>query len=186
MFARTERLLLRPGWIEDAPALTGAIGDEAILTKLATAPSPYRLSDAQEWLSTARTEGEAVFVMIARTEGAPRLVGAIGLHPDGEGFELGFWVARPYWGLGFATEAGRAVIEMARHTLRHEKIVAGHFLDNPASGNVLRKLGFRPTGDIVARHCRARSTTVPTKLFQLDLTDDAVGFTASDNRMMAA
>lgn len=186
MFARTERLLLRPGWIEDAPALAGAIGDEAILTKLATAPSPYRLSDAEDWLSTPRAEGEAVFVMIARTEGMPRLVGAIGLHPDGDDIELGYWVARPYWGLGFATEAGRAVIDMARHSLRHERIVAGHFLDNPASGNVLRKLGFRPTGDIVARHCRARDTTVATKLFELDLTDDSAGCDADKNRMMAA
>ncbi len=185
MFARTERLLLRPGWSEDAPALAAAIGDEAILTKLARAPSPYRLSDAEEWLATERKEGEAVFLMAARTAGAPRLIGAIGLHPDEHGdIELGYWIARPYWGLGFATEAGRAVIDIARHGLRHERLVAGHFLDNPASGNVLRKLGFRPTGDIVARHCRARGHAVPTKLFELDLAD--AGADDDVRAMMAA
>lgn len=186
MFARTERLLLRPGWVEDAPALAAAIGDEAILTNLATAPSPYRLADAESWLSTPRAEGEAVFVMIARTEGAPRLVGGIGLHRSGEDMELGYWVARPFWGLGFATEAGRAVIDIARHTLRHQRLVAGHFLDNPGSGNVLRKLGFRPTGDIVARHCKARQTMVPTRQFELDFAEEPSLGDTPDRRMMAA
>lgn len=186
MFARTERLLLRPGWIEDAPAVAAAIGDEAILRNLARAPSPYRLADAEEWLSTPRTEDEAVFLITARTEGAPRLVGAIGLHPEGEELELGYWIARPYWGLGFATEAGRAVIQIARHALRRRRLVAGHFLDNPASGRVLKKLGFAPTGAIVARHCRARGTTVPTKLFAQDLGCEEVGDPSTSCRMMAA
>ena len=175
MFARTDRLLLRPGWIEDAPAVAAAIGDEAILKMLANAPSPYRLSDAEEWLSQPRGEGDAIFLLTARTEGASRLVGAMGIHADGEDMELGYWIARPYWGLGFATEAGRAVIDLARHSLRLPRLVAGHFLDNPASGKVLEKLGFRPTGDIVARHCRARGTTVPTRVLSLDLSAAADG-----------
>ncbi len=41
MFARTERLLLRPGWLEDAPALARAIGEEAVVRNLARAPWPY-------------------------------------------------------------------------------------------------------------------------------------------------
>ena len=138
MFARTERLLLRPGWAEDAAPLAAAIGDEAILTKLAKAPSPYKLADAQEFLGYDRREGDADFLVVARTGGAPRLVGGVGLHPDGEDLELGFWIARPYWGLGFATEAARAVIDIARHTLRRPRLVSGHFIDNPASGRSCR------------------------------------------------
>ena len=48
MFARTERLLLRPGWAEDAPALARAIADEAIVRNLATAPWPYGIDDARD------------------------------------------------------------------------------------------------------------------------------------------
>lgn len=170
MFVRTERLLLRPGWPEDAPDVAAAIGDEAILTKLARAPSPYRLADAEEFLAAPRGESEAVFLIFARSKGAPKLVGGIGLHPDDEGeTELGYWIARPYWGLGFATEAGSAVLDIAQHALRQQRLVAGHFIDNPASGRVLDKLGFRPTGKIVARHSRARGHSVPCKLFELDL-----------------
>ena len=43
MFARTPRLLLRPGFPEDAPALVAAIADQAIVRNLATAPWPYRM-----------------------------------------------------------------------------------------------------------------------------------------------
>ena len=54
MFTRTARLLLRPGWAEDAPALCAAIGDERIVRNLATAPWPYRLRDAEAFLVQPR------------------------------------------------------------------------------------------------------------------------------------
>lgn len=60
--------------------------------------------------------------------------------------ELGYWLAPDRWNRGYATEAGRAVIDMARHALGLDRIVARHHLDNPASGRVLAKLGFREAG----------------------------------------
>jgi len=160
MFARTERLLLRPGWGEDAPALAEAIGDFAIVGKLARAPWPYDLSDAESFLS--RDAGPLPnFLMFARTQGAPRLVGGIGLDQGDAGVELGYWIARAYWGLGFATEAARAVVDIADRCLRLPHLVAGHFADNPASAHVLCKLGFEPTGEIAMRSCRARSSIEP-------------------------
>ena len=54
MFARTERLLLRPGWAEDAPELARAIADEQVVRNLATAPWPYRLEDAEAFLAAPR------------------------------------------------------------------------------------------------------------------------------------
>jgi RimJ/RimL family protein N-acetyltransferase len=172
MFARTERLLLRPGWIEDAPALTAAISDDAVLNTLALIPSPYREQDAVAWLSRPRDEIDTDCLIFARTNGAPRLVGGIGLKPEGDTQELGYWIARPYWGLGYATEAGRAIVAMAKSSLKLGKLVSGHFIDNPASGHVLRKLGFRPTGRVIARESRARGVTVPCKLYALDFDED--------------
>lgn len=157
MFARTERLLLRPAWREDAPALAAAIADYAVVSKLARAPWPYDLADAEEFLS--REQGPLPNALIfARTRGAPRLVGGIGLDQTDAGVELGYWIARAYWGLGFATEAGRAIVEMADDSLRLPHLIAGHFIDNPASGHVLRKLGFEPTGCVTMRPCRARNS----------------------------
>jgi RimJ/RimL family protein N-acetyltransferase len=174
MFARTERLLLRPGWGEDAIPLAAAIGDEAILTKLARAPSPYTLGDAQYFLSMPRGEDHADFLIFMRTQGAPRLVGGVGVIPDQErgALELGYWVARPYWGLGIATEAAHAVIGIARNTLQQKRLVSAYFHDNPASGHVLRKLGFRPTGETVLRRSEARGHDVPCHLLELDLDEE--------------
>ena len=52
----------------------------------------------------------------------------------------------PYWGLGYASESARALMDWARDELGAKAFGAGHFVDNPASGNVLRKLGFAPSG----------------------------------------
>ena len=171
MFIRTERLLLRPGWIQDAPALASAIGDEAILTKLAQVPSPYRVSDAEWFLSQPHQRPDVPLLIFQRTHGNPRLIGGTGLHNQGGEAEIGYWLARDVWGLGYATEAARAVINMARHSLRLPRLVSGHFIDNPASGKVLTKLGFRPTGQIVARESKARGTSVPCVLYDLDLSE---------------
>ena len=54
MFARTERLLLRPGWAEDAPALSQAIADEMIVRNLSSAPWPFGLRDAEAHLAAPR------------------------------------------------------------------------------------------------------------------------------------
>ncbi len=157
MFARTERLLLRPAWREDASALAAAIGDYAVVSKLARAPWPYTAEDADAFLSADHGPLPNALIF-ARTHGAPRLVGGIALDQTDAGVELGYWIARPYWGLGFATEAGRAIVAMADDSLRLPFLTAGHFVDNPASGHVLRKLGFEPTGTISMRSCRARSS----------------------------
>src|SRR3546814_19494466 len=115
MFAITTMLLLRPGWIEDAPALAEAIADKAIVTKLVRAPWPYHLHDAEAFLAGARDPRYPDLLIFARTLGAPRLVGGIGLHRDAAcEAELGDWIARPSWGLGFAPAAGEAVVRQAR------------------------------------------------------------------------
>ena len=174
MFARTPRLLLRPGWREDALALFQAIADETIVRNLATAPWPYRPADAETFLMRERGARDAACLIFLRGESAPRLVGGIGFGPMPGAVgrrEFGYWIARPYWGRGFATEAGRALIANARDTLRLGKLWAGHFLDNPASGRVLAKLGFRP-GATTMRYSAGRDAEVPCKLFELDLADD--------------
>jgi RimJ/RimL family protein N-acetyltransferase len=79
MFARTARLLLRPGWAEDAPALAAAIADEAIVRNLATAPWPYGLREAEAFLASPKDPALPTFLLFARTSAAPELVGACGL-----------------------------------------------------------------------------------------------------------
>ena len=171
MFARTDRLLLRPGWAEDAPELARAIADEQIVRNLATAPWPYALKDAEAFLASPRDPVMPSFLITERTAGAPRIVGSCGLgrRPSGA-VEMGYWIARPYWGQGFATEAARALIDIAR-TLKLPRLEASHFIDNPASGRVLEKLGFVPTGLSATRYSCARGGEAIAKLYRLRLIE---------------
>jgi len=173
MFARTERLLLRPGWAEDAPALARAIADEAIVRNLSSAPWPFALRDAEAFLAAPRDPLLPSFLIFERTDGEPVLVGSCGLGRRASGaVELGYWIARAHWGRGFATEAGEALVAIAR-TLRLPSLEASHFLDNPASGRVLEKLGFRPTSVMATRLSCARGEEIPARFLRLRLARDA-------------
>jgi RimJ/RimL family protein N-acetyltransferase len=185
MFARTERLTLRPGWAEDAPDLVRAIAHESVVTKLSRAPWPYALGDALAFLSSPRPTDEPALLVLAHQPDAVRLIGVVGLHREEDGaLALGYWLTPGAWGRGYATEASRALLANARDTLRVKRIVARHFVDNPGSGRVLRKLGFRPTGQVVPAYSRARDAHTPAALFELDLSQNDVPARAGD--MMVA
>lgn len=171
MFARTQRLMLRPGWREDAPALAQAIAHEAVVTKLGRAPWPYGLRDAETFLGTDGGRIDPRFLIFRHDGEAVALIGGIGIDMAAQdGPELGYWLTPGAWGQGYATEAGRAVVAIARDTLRLPRLAAGHWIDNPASGRVLAKLGFVPTGHTEQRPCRARRTRVPCATYTLDLS----------------
>ena len=170
MFARTERLLLRPSWPEDAADLYQAIADEGIVRNLARAPWPYTEDEAKRFAALEHSETYPTFLLMQRTDGAPRLVGACGLGERNGGAELGYWISRPFWGLGYATEAARAVIGIAQ-AVGHKRLVAGHFLDNAASGRVLRKIGFRSTGQIEQRHSNGRGIKAKCAVYEKSLED---------------
>lgn len=169
MFARTPRLLLRPGFPEDALALSNAIGDEAIVRNLSAVPWPYGVRDAEAFLVSPRDPILPSLLVFERGSGAPQLVGACGLarRPSGA-VEMGYWIAKPFWGRGFATEACVALIDIAR-TLGLTSLEGSHFLDNPASARVLEKLGFVSLGIVAPRLSCARGHEVPARLMRLEL-----------------
>ena len=173
MFARTPRLLLRPGFPEDAPALAMAISDRAVVRNLAVVPWPYTLRDAEAFLASPRDPILPSVLIFERTDGAPNLVGSCGLgrRPSGA-VEMGYWIAKPFWGRGYATEACVALIDIAR-TLGIPALEGSHFLDNPASARVLEKLGFEPTGLVAPRMSCGRGTEVAARLMRLQLSCDA-------------
>lgn len=173
MFARTKRLTLRPPWPEDAAALAHAIGHEQVVARLARAPWPYTLGDAEWFLGLPRGSHDARFLIESMEQGAPVLIGGIAIEDVADGVgEFGYWLTPAAWGRGYATEAGHAVIAMARHALGLRRLDATPFVDNAASARVLAKLGFRATGRVEPRASRARGGETPCALFELDLDDD--------------
>jgi hypothetical protein len=66
--------------------------------------------------------------------------------------EIGYAVVRSCWGRGHATDAVRALVELARALPEVERLVANHPVDRPASGRVLEKAGFSCVGDAEDEH----------------------------------
>jgi RimJ/RimL family protein N-acetyltransferase len=170
MFIRSERLFLRPGWPEDWAELMARIDDDAVGRHLTRSPWPYTCTAAREYLQAEGDPRCPQFLVTLPTRDGSALIGCAGLAPGEDGVELGFWVARERWGQGYATEAARAVLSLAR-ALGHQRIVASHFADNPASENVLRKVGFCPTGETRLRFCPARRAEVPALTYALALDE---------------
>jgi RimJ/RimL family protein N-acetyltransferase len=158
--------MLRPGWIEDAPELARAIGHHEVVRNLSRAPWPYTRGDAEAFLSNEPGPLDMRFLISAVEDTSSRIVGGIGIGPLGnEPHELGYWLTPDAWGRGYATEAGEAVLRIAR-TIGVRRVAARHAIDNPASGRVLRKLGFRPTGRVASYHSLGRGGDVQCAEFE--------------------
>lgn len=162
----TERLLLRAPVMADAPAVAELANDPGVARMTTSMPYPYGLADARDWLGKAERadpRDEAVFAIEHRQFG---LIGMLVFDEPAAGrMELGYWIGRPFWGRGYATEAASAALGWARAEWRRNVVWAGHFADNRASGQVLCKAGFLYTGDVVARPCAARGgEAVPTRM----------------------
>jgi RimJ/RimL family protein N-acetyltransferase len=146
----TERLILRPFSLDDAPEVQRLAGERDIAANTLTIPHPYEDGMAEEWISTHQEgfdKGELFNLAITRrSDGA--LIGAIGLvvKPQHECAELGYWVGKPYWNRGYCTEAARALVGYGFESLGLNRIYSHHFVRNPASGRVMQKIGMAHEG----------------------------------------
>src|SRR5262249_7026610 len=128
------------------PELVPLIGAREVAENTLRIDHPYEEKHAREYLAIPLRENE--LRLIIRLRGDGRLCGAIGLHPDNHHrrAELGYWIGVPFWGNGYATEAGRAVVQYGFERLNFNRIFAAHFAGNDSSGKVLRNLGMRYEG----------------------------------------
>jgi [ribosomal protein S5]-alanine N-acetyltransferase len=137
----TDRLLLRPFRRSDAKEFTRLAGDWSVASMTSDIPHPLSEDQARGWLKPGRREVRFAI------EIDDRLIGGAGYYQRRSGTaELGFWLGREWWGLGYATEATRAVVRYGFDVKRLPGFTSSHFVDNNASAGVLRKLGFEPVG----------------------------------------
>ena len=142
----TSRLLLRPFTPDDIPELVPLIGAREVAATTRRIPHPYTLAHAEEFIKTSQ-QGDALNLAIV-LQADLRLLGGGILRPDvdHQHAELGYWIGVPYWGNGYATEAARALARYAFEGLNLHRIYASHTVNNPASGEVLRKIGMKYEG----------------------------------------
>jgi RimJ/RimL family protein N-acetyltransferase len=169
----TERLTLRPFAQADARTVQALCGNWNVARMLAVVPHPYPDGLAEDWIAGQagkHARGEE-YVFAIEHDGA--VIGAVGLErrgrtsPDTPGtYEIGYWIAEEFWGQGLASEAAGRVVRYAFEALGVARLTSGHFDENPASGKVLAKCGFRITGK-GELPCAARGQAVPATLLEL-------------------
>lgn len=147
----TRRLVLRPFLLSDAATVQRLAGDRAVADTTLSIPHPYVDGMAEQWIAThegAWTRHE--MATLAITEPEAGLVGAISLRIElaNRRAEMGYWIGVPYWGLGYATEAARAMVTFGFGRLSLQRIHAQHFARNPASGRVMAKVGMQLEGSL--------------------------------------
>ncbi len=148
----TERLVLRPLREDDADAVQVLAGDYAIADTTLSIPHPYEDGMAERWIAAHSSQFElgthAVFAIELAAD--QRVVGAISLtlERNFSKAELGYWVGKPFWNHGYATEAARRIVEYGFHNLGLNRISSRHLVRNPASGKVMQKIGMRHEGTL--------------------------------------
>jgi RimJ/RimL family protein N-acetyltransferase len=161
----TERLVLRAPRLDDAARLAELANDFDVARMTTEIPHPYSLGDADDFLRRMETRDRARQAVFAIEHPKDGFVGVLGFHPkEPAAPEVGYWIGRPYWGQGYATEAARAALDWAGAGWGRRLVVSGHFADNPASGRVLEKAGFLYTGVVQPRHSKARGEDAATRM----------------------
>ncbi|KAF4965067.1 hypothetical protein FSARC_7101 [Fusarium sarcochroum] len=160
----TERLIIRRYVLSDAVAMAKAANNTAIAANMrGTFPSPYSLSDAEHFLTNmaCKPDGTSyplhngIFLKANTSENPssePLLIGACGIMPKNDIYyrtwELGYWLAEPAWGKGYATEAVKAFVRWCFETWPElNRIEACAIGKNTASQKVLSKVGFVNEGN---------------------------------------
>jgi 8-oxo-dGTP diphosphatase len=177
---RTQRLHLR--WLhqDDARAVQAGCNNWNVAKMLARVPHPYPDGLAEDWIAgqaaiRARNDGATYAVTLDGT-----LIGVMGIdriedgHGSGTNLEIGYWLDEPFWGRGYATEAGQAAIAIAFADFGAPHLTSGHFTENTASGKVLEKLGFAYTGTST-RPCTARGHDMPAREMRMPRSKWAAG-----------
>ena len=143
---QTERLLLRPLELTDAPDVKRLAGDRDVAATTRDIPHPYEDGVAETWIISCDEKTAAgeliIFAITLHSDGS--FLGAVGLDrdPNGAEAELSYWVGKPFWNQGYATEAVKAVVHYGLKDLELDRVYAAHFTRNPASGRVMQKAGL--------------------------------------------
>lgn len=141
----TDRLLLRPLSVDDAEAVFEWTSDERV-AKYMVYPTYTELEKVREWLESIQDENDTFMFGFERLSDG-KLIGSgdIGQRKDGY-WGFGYNFRFDCWGMGYATEATKAMIAFARDNFGADKFSSSHCEPNIASGNVMKKCGLKFSG----------------------------------------
>ncbi len=138
---------LEPVNLSHAPSLQVLAGDPAIAATTRIA-HPYPPGQAEKFIRVRMREREDGLSWVFAVKLAGEVVGVCGLLEitPRRVAEIGYWIGRPYWGRGLATEAVAGTLRFSFGTLLLREVFAKCLADNHGSRRVLEKNGFRYAG----------------------------------------
>ena len=168
----TDRILLRHWRDDDAETLFKWASDPDVGPRAGWPPH----KSVEESLEIIRTvfNNDSNWAIVLKATG--EVIGAIGYGPSCE-CELpardneplcGYWIAKPYWNQGICTEALKLMLDYIRKTTDIKSLISGHFVDNPASGKVMEKCGFVPTGETCIDENQYQGANRPIRVLKLE------------------
>ena len=165
----TERLVMRLPVLADAANIATYLGDYDVAKNTARVPHPYPELAAEMWVLMTRAGWQPGGNLSLTVEMGGEAIGGGGVfkRKANADWEIGYWIGKPWWGQGLATELGRGLVDHARDRLGTRRLIAGYYKDNPASGRVLEKLGFVHEGEGVRAFSMARMG--PADMYELSL-----------------
>jgi len=139
-YLETARLILRPLTVDDAADVFEWTGDP-LVNRYMPYPVHPNIDTTKAWISSIKPEnGEFAFVL----KESGKVIGSGSIRQDEDGrYTIGYNFNRRYWGHGYGTEAAGALVRYGYDQLGARDFSACHATANTASGNVLRKCGFR-------------------------------------------
>ncbi|KAB2860339.1 MAG: GNAT family N-acetyltransferase [Bauldia sp.] len=162
----TERLVLRPPHEDDIPELAELADDRRIAEMLGRMPHPYGEREARAFVEGTRQNVAAGCTYAVTLAESGAFIGCAGLHGRPQGLELGYWIGRPYWGRGYATEAAHALVDLAFRASAIERLHVSCRVINSASRRVIHKCGFQYAGQGMLESLAAGR--VPVERYVLD------------------
>lgn len=147
----SERIFMRCPKVDDISYIK-AYASSAEIAQNTFVPHPYPDDAATDFVEIAKEgwDNDTDFVFAIIEKSSQQLVGVMGIHPTEKHgrAEVGYWLGKPFWGQGYATQALRQLIQFGFEQLDLNRIQAGHFPENPASGRVMQKAGMQYEGTL--------------------------------------
>ena len=142
----TARLVLRRPMADDAVAVFESYGNDPVVARF-MGWRPQGLEGVRTFLRRCDAGwADGSTYPWAIMLGGDRLIGMIEVRVVGHRAEIGYALAQAAWGQGYATEAARAVVELALTLPGVRRVWAFHDVENVASGRVLEKAGMEREG----------------------------------------